>query len=110
MIARKCDRCGEFYDIAKKSLHGIATHEKATNGAVSGYLSYYDLCTECMKKFAKWVSGEEKQTGWISVEDRLPQEYTPVLVCYIGAEDSIKEGRIVQMELRIIITDHGAGG
>ena len=74
MIARKCDRCGEFYAINKKSLSGIATHERAENGVISGYLSYYDLCPECMIDFKAWLSGEEKQTGWISVEDRLPDQ------------------------------------
>lgn len=43
----------------------------------------YDFCPECMKDFKNWAHGwEEKQTGWISVKDRLPEPGTGfVLVC-----------------------------
>ena len=35
----------------------------------------YDFCPECMKDFKNWAHGwEEKQTGWISVKDRLPDQ------------------------------------
>lgn len=75
MIARKCDRCGCFYELNTNSLKGVAVHEKTAAGTVHGYSSYCDLCPAFMKDFKNWASGaEEKKTGWISVKDRLPDQ------------------------------------
>ena len=92
MIARKCDRCGGSYEVGGNvwSEVGLASYEVNEYASWEEYVDHRDLCPECMKDFGKWLSGEEKQTGWINVEDRLPEEDVPVLVCYIGAKDSVK--------------------
>ena len=76
MIARKCDRCGGSYEVGGNvwSKVGLASYEVNEYASWEEYVDHRDLCPECMKDFGKWLSGEEKQTGWISVKDRLPDQ------------------------------------
>ena len=56
MIAKKCDRCGAFYEEKEpnaiqelaNSLSEFARYKKATPRM------YNDLCKECEKSFYKW--------------------------------------------------------
>ena len=76
MIAMKCERCGGSYEISGNvwSKVGLAAYEVNECVSWEEFDDYRDLCPECMKDFGKWLSREEKQTGWISVEDRLPDQ------------------------------------
>lgn len=98
MIAMRCERCGGSYEISGNiwSKVGLAAYELNECVSWEEFDDYRDLCPECMKDFERWRKGasgvESGPAGWISVKDRLPEEDVPVLACYIGAADSIKEG------------------
>ena len=57
--ALKCDRCGNFYDLArnlrKYRVQDLDSHEK-----------YVDLCPNCYEIFTKWLTGEKLQLDPIS--------------------------------------------
>lgn len=63
MLAKKCDRCGEYYDnyhnllsIAKARANGIALID--IDDATEGYLErkYIDLCPNCLNDFQSWMT------------------------------------------------------
>lgn len=73
MIARKCDRCGSFYEIkTDDDLFGIKTCINEKDGDVAYFLADYDLCPKCSESFRQWATNQEEQ--WINVEDRLPKD------------------------------------
>lgn len=49
-LARKCDRCKEFY-VPSKYDHTISYREHETRPAV-----YYDVCPKCFDLFIKWIN------------------------------------------------------
>lgn len=68
MRARKCDRCGSFYDeyaektrCRGKDVNGVAFVHKCTDGDFTGYKAdAYDLCPCCMTAVLDFVKGGTK--------------------------------------------------
>ena len=46
--ARKCDRCGKFYEDYESAYHVTTTKGAYTNKTV-------DLCPDCTQKLIKWL-------------------------------------------------------
>lgn len=61
--AKKCDRCGKFYDRNNRIYKGRYKNEfidgivKTTN--IGNYLNQIDLCDECLDKLDIFLSGVE---------------------------------------------------
>ena len=61
--AKKCDRCGKFYDRNNRMNKGLYKNEvidgivKTTN--IGNYLNQIDLCDECLGKLDIFLSGIE---------------------------------------------------
>lgn len=59
--AKKCDRCGKFYDRNNRMGKGLYKNEfidgivKTTN--IGNYLNQIDLCDECLDKLDIFLSG-----------------------------------------------------
>lgn len=67
MNAKKCDRCGKFYDYYngnknKESANAIKFVENARDGVYG--CSLYDLCPECMSKLQEWLMKGMKTNGY----------------------------------------------
>lgn len=61
-IAKKCDRCGKFYEHYPVGNHpgeynGITKVRLGKNGAVEYRCSDIDLCQDCMNAFSKFMNG-----------------------------------------------------
>ena len=84
MVIATCDRCKKQFEY-KRGYSAQLDYRLFHNGNLR-QVGGYDFCPKCMKDFKNWASGaEEKQTGWISVKDRLPEPGTGfVLVCANG--------------------------
>lgn len=62
MNARKCDRCGKYYDHYKGSLtfqkngeaNGLSLCDEDFSGTVNRR-KYYDLCQACMKELMDFI-------------------------------------------------------
>lgn len=57
-IARKCDRCGKFYDHYSKgvnTLYNGAQRMHRDLGGSFGYEKSFDLCPECMDAFDEFM-------------------------------------------------------
>lgn len=57
MLARKCDRCGAFYDegnITERDIHYIKTLKRIA-GDVCEVNQQYDLCEACADDFIRWI-------------------------------------------------------
>lgn len=76
MEARRCDRCGKYYDIYNdgtdrskkmrltnesniKQPNGIMTYMRGVGAAVGSY----DLCPDCMSELADWLHIEPEEEG-----------------------------------------------
>lgn len=59
-IARKCDRCGKFYDYYPKSYdvryNGVQRIYRDRGESLIHSMAY-DLCPECMKAFDEFMAG-----------------------------------------------------
>lgn len=62
MEAFKCDRCGKYYQHAKKGLV-ICTTEivDANSGETAGYDNAQDLCPACQDQLERWFYKTTKQ-------------------------------------------------
>lgn len=64
MNAKKCDRCGKFYDeYNTKSFNcdpNIVTLHQKLNDGICYLVKDYDLCPECMAELQEWLN-EMKQ-------------------------------------------------
>ena len=58
-LAKKCDRCGKFYDHYptgdKLQNNAIKMVHKTAEGLIHGKEKSLDLCPECMKKFDEFM-------------------------------------------------------
>lgn len=67
MNAKKCDRCGKYYDHYNGNLifptngraNGFALYNEDSNRIV-GTQRFYDLCQECMKKLIDFIENNER--------------------------------------------------
>lgn len=60
-LAKKCDRCGKLYEhYPLKHMPGecnaIAKVRRGRNGSLEYSDATLDLCTDCMKKFDRFIS------------------------------------------------------
>ena len=64
--AKKCDRCGNYYDANTKYsrnmryICGLSTLKSRGFGYESVQGVEYDLCDECLDSFYDWLKGEKK--------------------------------------------------
>lgn len=58
MLAKKCDRCGKFYEsydmIDNREMNGVYIISKNEFGVRESISEDIDLCIECMNSFIKW--------------------------------------------------------
>lgn len=62
-LAKKCDRCGKFYDHypiddTVRQYNAVRTIQKKFTGETKNSHAAYDLCPECMASFAHWFKNE----------------------------------------------------
>ena len=68
MLARKCDKCGNYYDVyfmrikrgagTYETVNGVRLFERSFNDGVSNCLAF-DLCPECMHKALEFLGVKE---------------------------------------------------
>lgn len=53
--AKKCDRCGSYYDFVKGQPFSIMifNYNEIANNKI------FDLCPDCMAKLHNWIDGKE---------------------------------------------------
>lgn len=56
-IARKCDRCGRFYESSSKSRVVYEYYPNSTSHTKNGG----DMCPKCAEKFAKWWNKKREE-------------------------------------------------
>ena len=69
MLAKKCDRCGEYYDIyhylspiAKGKANGIIlVDDDNDNDNTCISRKYIDLCPKCLNILVDWLAYDEKE-------------------------------------------------
>lgn len=58
MLAKKCDRCGKFYEsydmVDNREMNGVCIVSKNKFGVRESISKDIDLCIECMNSFIKW--------------------------------------------------------
>lgn len=54
MNAKKCDRCGEYYDKNVNSEFSLGKRNSFNN-----YPDYVDLCSYCTAELEKWFNAEK---------------------------------------------------
>lgn len=65
MQARKCDRCGSYYDEGSV----VKLNDKPVDAAVLVRRDFthqgicYDLCHDCLQELIGWLSGKEEDHG-----------------------------------------------
>lgn len=64
MIAKKCDRCGAFYDLYnvernKEKINGVAPLNTDESGRYCWH-EYIDLCPDCKDSFERWLKGSKR--------------------------------------------------
>ena len=73
-LAKKCDRCGEMYEvkpmsIKNQSVNGIMLIERSRDN--NGYTNrgYIDLCPNCLKSFDFWIKRKFETSSLIEGND-----------------------------------------
>lgn len=66
--ARKCDRCGNFYDpYTKRSdsgpVNSLQLLETSMDGIIRQTRKTFDLCPECMNKIINFLENKEEDDG-----------------------------------------------
>ena len=69
MLARKCDRCGEYYDVyymrisTKRgtygTVNGVRFFQRSDNDGVVCNCPAFDLCPDCMHKALEFLGVKE---------------------------------------------------
>ena len=54
-IAKKCDRCGGYFDKDSSGYNQILIDNSFTLG---NHLRVFDVCPTCMKQFMEWMNGK----------------------------------------------------
>lgn len=65
MLAKKCDRCGSFYEVYntkndENKINGIKTFNINPNNNTFYSHRPYDLCPKCSEEFMNWLHKENK--------------------------------------------------
>ena len=71
MIARKCDRCGAFYDSPKE---GELAGFQWVCGPSWSRLKLIDLCPDCTDRLSDWLEGselEQKKMRQYTIEEQV---------------------------------------
>lgn len=83
--AKKCDRCGKFYEKnvvmkSKGSVLGsiIGGFETVTKDGITD--EAFDLCDDCIKSLGEWIKKQNLDGRWIPVSVRYPDNAREVLV------------------------------
>lgn len=58
--ARRCDICGNYYEVKQGEKDGFALFYTYNNGGMRGYDRVEDCCPDCIKAFEKVIE-ERKQ-------------------------------------------------
>ena len=77
--AKKCDRCGGYYEEANRSfkINGHRASRIRILGVGGGLIGDYDLCDHCAREYFKFLCSEPEQSkpdnpvGW----DEQKQEF-----------------------------------
>ena len=61
--AKKCDRCGGFYEETKRSfrVRGTIASRVRILGTNGGFIGDYDLCDKCAEEFFQFLCCEESE-------------------------------------------------
>lgn len=61
MDAKKCDRCGEYFETIPEEKSGmVVLYEFIKSGLPSHEANYAkDLCPKCKKEFEEWLGEQE---------------------------------------------------
>lgn len=54
-IAKKCDRCGGYFDKDSSEYNQVLIDNSFTLG---NRLKAFDVCPTCMKRFMQWMNGK----------------------------------------------------
>ena len=52
--AKKCDRCGAFYDIKENPI--LSIERTGTPYINNKYSKYIDLCPQCLEELKQWLN------------------------------------------------------
>ena len=52
-IAKKCDRCGEYFDRDSRGYNQVSIDNSFTLG---NCLKSFDVCPTCMERFMQWMN------------------------------------------------------
>ena len=65
MNAKKCDRCGQYYEIYRGMDYGASKTNMIAlqNDCKLQYAACIDLCPACMEKQIRFLSGTELTSG-----------------------------------------------
>ena len=83
--AKKCDRCGKYYDRSLKDksfkVNGETVYKAALINFSDGHIGEYDLCDQCARDLFHWLCNEEEvehkeEDEYLMEEDDLTEEDT----------------------------------
>lgn len=56
--AKKCDRCGTFYEKNHERIAGVKTFDKTGN-----WIDWKDLCDDCVNDLKRFLDGAKVESG-----------------------------------------------
>ena len=84
--AKKCDRCGSYYDDGRSKdksfkVNGRTVHQMALIDDCDNRICEYDLCDQCARDLFHWLCNEEEvehkeEDEYLMEEDDLTEEDT----------------------------------
>ena len=87
--AKRCNRCGEYYDLNPKNLPGTKTGPKYSInyykqlGYMGAEVKSFDLCPECARQFTEWAENPGSVVLDVNKFDRInaksPEETEKIL-------------------------------
>ena len=65
-LAKKCDRCGIYYEqrnisFKKQSINGIVLADRKVNNEAQVGRMNIDLCPKCLNSLVDWLAYDEKE-------------------------------------------------
>ena len=83
--AKKCDRCGEFYE-ENELMESKCSVPGSTIGGINTVTKdgrkdeHFDLCDDCVKSLFIWKNHPEFEDRWIPIDAGYPDDARDVLV------------------------------